>query len=90
MQRPPHATRCVGVDLGMDSCMLTVDLTPPPPIISLKFTAQQFYSHGDGVPPASRDDSNEARENRRVDVVPHVVVVVAVSFESLEREKDVV
>ena len=61
--------------------------------VSLKVAAQQFYSHGDGGHPASGDDSDEAGENRRVDVVLHVVAVICVPQKSLDLggvKKDIV
>lgn len=56
--------------------------------VSLKVTAQQLYPHGDAVHPAPGDDPDEAGENRRVDVVLHVVVVVCVSHESLDLKSE--
>lgn len=50
----------------------------------LKVTAQQFYSHGDGTLPARGNDSDEAGEDGRVDVVLHGTVVVGVPGKPLD------
>lgn len=55
---------------------------------SLKFTAQKFYSHGDGAHPVLGDDSDEAGKNRRIDVVLHVIVVICISKESLDLMRE--
>lgn len=94
---------CLGLRYMIQSacvltCMCMVDLTChhlvwmclSVCILSLKVTAQQLYSHGDGVHPASGDDSDETGENRRVDVVLHVFVVICISQKSLDlvRERE--
>lgn len=55
-----------------------------------KITAQQLYSHGDGVCPALREDSDEAGEDGRIDVVLHMVIVICIAKENLDlvREKE--
>lgn len=60
--------------------------------VSLKVTTQKFYSHCNGAHPTSGDDSDEARKDRRVDVVLHMVAVICISKKSLDcmREKNIV